>query len=33
MDTATALKTHTTTTLLMGITGLIVIQILAWVLV
>ena len=33
MDTATALKTHTTTTLLMGITGLIVIQILAWLLV
>jgi gluconate:H+ symporter, GntP family len=32
MDTATALKTHTTTTLIMGITGLLVIQILAWVL-
>jgi gluconate:H+ symporter, GntP family len=31
MDTATALKTHTTTTLLMGITGLIVIQIMAWI--
>ncbi|MEX0905578.1 MAG: GntP family permease [Balneolaceae bacterium] len=33
MDTATALKTHTTTTLVMGITGLVVIQVLAWVLV
>lgn len=33
MDTATALKTHTTTTLVMGITGLITIQILAWFLV
>lgn len=32
MDTATALKTHTTTTLVMGITGLIVIQIMALVL-
>ena len=31
MDTATALKTHTTTTLVMGITGLIVIQLLAWI--
>lgn len=30
MDTATALKTHTTTTLVMGLTGLIVIQFLAW---
>lgn len=33
MDTATALKTHTTTTLVMGITGLIVIQVLAWLLI
>ncbi|TVR31136.1 MAG: GntP family permease [Balneolaceae bacterium] len=33
MDTATALKTHTTTTLLMGITGYIVIQLLAFALV
>lgn len=31
MDTATALKTHTIATLIMGITGLIVIQLLAWV--
>ncbi len=30
MDTATALKTHTIATLIMGITGLIVIQIMAW---
>lgn len=33
MDTATALKTHTTTTLVMGLAGLITIQILAWILV
>lgn len=33
MDTATALKTHTTTTLVMGTTGLIVIQLLAWMLI
>lgn len=33
MDTSTALKTHTTTTLLMGLTGLITLQILAWILV
>jgi gluconate:H+ symporter, GntP family len=33
MDTATALKTHTTTTLLMGVTGLIIIQIMAWILI
>jgi len=31
MDTSTALKTHTIATLIMGITGLIVIQVLAWV--
>jgi len=31
MDTSTALKTHTIATLIMGITGLIVIQLLAWV--
>lgn len=33
MDTATALKTHTTTTLVMGTAGLITIQILAWILI
>ncbi len=33
MDTPTALKTHTVATLIMGITGLITIQILAWILV
>jgi gluconate:H+ symporter, GntP family len=33
MDTATALKTHTTTTLVMGITGLVVLQIMVWLLV
>lgn len=32
MDTSTALKTHTVATLIMGVTGLITIQILAWVL-
>ncbi|MCC5941952.1 MAG: GntP family permease [Balneolaceae bacterium] len=32
MDTATALKTHTIATLIMGITGLITIQIMAWIL-
>ncbi len=32
MDTATALKTHTIATLIMGVTGLITIQILSWVL-
>jgi GntP family gluconate:H+ symporter len=32
MDTSTALKTHTVATLIMGITGLITIQLLAWVL-
>jgi gluconate:H+ symporter, GntP family len=32
MDTTTALKTHTLATLIMGITGLITIQILAWIL-
>lgn len=31
MDTSTALKTHTIATLIMGITGLIVIQVLAWI--
>ncbi len=31
MDTSTALKTHTVATLIMGITGLIVIQMLAWI--
>jgi len=30
MDTATALKTHTMATLIMGLTGLIVIQVMAW---
>lgn len=33
MDTATALKTHTISTLIMGITGLLTIQLLAWLLV
>ncbi len=33
MDTATALKTHTVATLIMGITGLITLQIMAWVLI
>lgn len=33
MDTPTALKTHTVATLIMGITGLITIQIMAWVLI
>lgn len=32
MDTSTALKTHTVATLIMGVTGLITIQLLAWVL-
>ena len=32
MDTSTALKTHTIATLIMGITGLITIQVLAWLL-
>lgn len=32
MDTATALKTHTIATLIMGLTGLITIQIMAWLL-
>lgn len=32
MDTATALKTHTIATLIMGITGLITIQLMAWIL-
>lgn len=32
MDTSTALKTHTIATLIMGITGLITIQIMAWIL-
>lgn len=32
METATALKTHTVATLLMGITGLFTIQVLAWIL-
>lgn len=32
MDTATALKTHTTTTLVMGITGFLVLQLMAWML-
>src|SRR5690625_3298953 len=31
MDTATALKTHTIATLIMGITGLITVQVMAWV--
>lgn len=31
MDTATALKTHTIATLIMGITGLITLQVMAWV--
>jgi len=30
MDTATALKTHTSTTLVMGVTGYMIIQIMAW---
>lgn len=33
MDTATALKTHTVATLIMGITGLITLQLMAWALV
>ncbi|TVR17669.1 MAG: GntP family permease [Balneolaceae bacterium] len=33
MDTSTALKTHTIATLIMGVTGLITVQILAWILV
>lgn len=33
MDTSTALKTHTIATLIMGITGLITVQILAWILI
>ncbi len=32
MDTSTALKTHTISTLIMGITGLITVQVLAWIL-
>ncbi len=32
MDTATALKTHTVATLIMGITGLLTIQLMAWIL-
>lgn len=32
MDTSTALKTHTLATLIMGITGLVTIQIMAWIL-
>jgi len=33
MDTSTALKTHTVATLIMGITGLLTIQIMAWILI
>jgi len=33
MDTATALKTHTVATLIMGITGLITLQLMAWILI
>ncbi|MEX0661619.1 MAG: GntP family permease [Balneolaceae bacterium] len=33
MDTSTALKTHTVATLIMGITGLITIQLMAWILI
>jgi GntP family gluconate:H+ symporter len=32
MDTSTALRTHTISTLLMGITGLVTVQVLAWIL-